>query len=238
MAFLVGVFEGDFDAFKQQFDSDPLGRKQAAKGHTMLRGVDYPNEIFLRVAFDSAEEATSSGQGSRLGCIAERDGQSSAVRDRDGGPSHLLGRAWARQTLRRRCARANYARVTPGSRCEPRAFPDLAPLVLPRGRRSLGRGGQRLPDFRKGTIPAVGSVVGTGGRDAPAAVPKRHSSGCGEHFCLCRADVGERHRAGSRSRVSRSATASTMPPRPALARPSTSRSSAIVRASVSAGRCA
>ena len=36
MAFLVGVLEGDFDAFKEQFDSDPLGRKQVAKGHTML----------------------------------------------------------------------------------------------------------------------------------------------------------------------------------------------------------
>jgi hypothetical protein len=59
MAFLVGVLEGDFDAFKQQFDSDPLGRKQAAKGHTMLRGVDNPNEIFLRIEFDSAEEAKS-----------------------------------------------------------------------------------------------------------------------------------------------------------------------------------
>ena len=59
MAFLVGVFEGDFDAFKQQFDSDPLGRKQAAKGHTLLRGVDNPNEMFLRVEFESAEEARS-----------------------------------------------------------------------------------------------------------------------------------------------------------------------------------
>lgn len=59
MAFLVGVFEGDFDAFKKQFDSDPLGRKQAAKGHTMLRGVDNPNEIFLRVEFGSAKEAKS-----------------------------------------------------------------------------------------------------------------------------------------------------------------------------------
>ena len=59
MAFLVGVFEGDFDAFKQQFDSDPLGRRQVAQGHTMLRGVDNPNEIFLRVEFDSVEAATS-----------------------------------------------------------------------------------------------------------------------------------------------------------------------------------
>jgi hypothetical protein len=57
MAFMVGVFEGDFDTWKQRFDSDPLGRKQAAKGHTVLRGADNPNEIFLRVEFDSIEEA-------------------------------------------------------------------------------------------------------------------------------------------------------------------------------------
>jgi hypothetical protein len=53
------VFEGDFDAFKERFDSDPLGRKQVAKGHTMLRSVDNPNEIFLRVEFDSVEDARS-----------------------------------------------------------------------------------------------------------------------------------------------------------------------------------
>lgn len=57
MAFLVGVFEGDFDAWRQQFDSDPLGRKQVAKGHTMMRGIDNPNEIFLRIEFDSADDA-------------------------------------------------------------------------------------------------------------------------------------------------------------------------------------
>jgi hypothetical protein len=61
MAFLVGVFEGDFDAWKQMFDSDPLGRKQAAKGHTVLRGVDNPSEIFVRIEFDSAEAAKSFG---------------------------------------------------------------------------------------------------------------------------------------------------------------------------------
>ncbi len=57
MAFLVGVFEGDFDAWKAQFDSDPLGRKQVAKGHTMLRGIENPNEIFVRIEFDSADDA-------------------------------------------------------------------------------------------------------------------------------------------------------------------------------------
>jgi hypothetical protein len=59
MAFIVGILEGDFDAFKRQFDEDPLGRKQAAKGHTLLRGVDNPNEVFVRIEFATAEEATS-----------------------------------------------------------------------------------------------------------------------------------------------------------------------------------
>jgi len=57
MAYLIGVFEGDFDAFKQQFDSDPLGRKAVAKGHSMMRGVDNPNEIYLRVEFDTVDQA-------------------------------------------------------------------------------------------------------------------------------------------------------------------------------------
>jgi hypothetical protein len=57
MAFLVGVFEGDFDAFKAQFDSDPLGRKQVAKGHTMMRGVENPSEVFVRIEFDSPDDA-------------------------------------------------------------------------------------------------------------------------------------------------------------------------------------
>jgi hypothetical protein len=59
MAFLVGVFEGDVDAWKRTFDEDPLGRKQAAKGHTLLRGVDNPNQIFVRIEFDSVEQAKS-----------------------------------------------------------------------------------------------------------------------------------------------------------------------------------
>jgi hypothetical protein len=54
---IVGAFEGDFDAYKQRFDSDPLGRKQVAKGHTLLRAVDNPNQFFVRVDFDSADDA-------------------------------------------------------------------------------------------------------------------------------------------------------------------------------------
>ena len=57
MAFLVGVFEGDIDSWIETFKSDPLGRKGVAKGHTVLRGVDDPNRAFVRVEFDSAEDA-------------------------------------------------------------------------------------------------------------------------------------------------------------------------------------
>jgi hypothetical protein len=47
----------DFDDWKSLFDADPVGRKQVAKGHLMLRGVDDPNEVFTRVEFDSVEDA-------------------------------------------------------------------------------------------------------------------------------------------------------------------------------------
>ena len=60
MAFMVHHLEiGDFDTWKSFFDEDPVGRKQAAKGHVMLRGVANPNEVFTRVEFDSVEEAKS-----------------------------------------------------------------------------------------------------------------------------------------------------------------------------------
>ena len=60
MAFMVHHLElDDFDTFKSMFDADPVGRRQAAKGHVMLRGVDNPNEVFTRVEFDSVEEAKS-----------------------------------------------------------------------------------------------------------------------------------------------------------------------------------
>jgi hypothetical protein len=60
MAFMVHHLKvDDFDTWKQFFDEDPVGRKQAAKGHSMLRSVDDPNEVFTRVEFDSVEDAKS-----------------------------------------------------------------------------------------------------------------------------------------------------------------------------------
>jgi hypothetical protein len=60
MASIVGVFEtGDYDTWKSMFDSDPAGRKQTAKGHRVMRSVENPNEVFVRVDFDSVDEARS-----------------------------------------------------------------------------------------------------------------------------------------------------------------------------------
>jgi hypothetical protein len=60
VAFMVHHLKlDDFDTWKTFFDQDPVGRKQAAKGHVMLRGVDDPNEVFTRVEFESVEDANS-----------------------------------------------------------------------------------------------------------------------------------------------------------------------------------
>ena len=60
MAFMVHHLKvDDFDTWKQFFDEDPVGRKQAATSHSMLRSVDNPDEIFTRVEFDSLEDAKS-----------------------------------------------------------------------------------------------------------------------------------------------------------------------------------
>jgi hypothetical protein len=58
VAFMVHQLRvDDFDNFKSLFDADPVGRKQVAKGHVMLRSVDNPNEVFTRVEFDSVADA-------------------------------------------------------------------------------------------------------------------------------------------------------------------------------------
>jgi hypothetical protein len=58
MASMVGVFKtDDYESWKRMFDSDPAGRKQVAKGHRVMRSVDDGNEVFVRVDFDSVDEA-------------------------------------------------------------------------------------------------------------------------------------------------------------------------------------
>ena len=58
MAFVMTNFEvEDFDVWKQMFDSDPVGRKQAAKGHQIFRAADNPNHVFVGTEFASVGDA-------------------------------------------------------------------------------------------------------------------------------------------------------------------------------------
>jgi len=54
---LVHLEVVDFDEWKKRFDADPGGRRQIAKGHTLSRSVDNPNEVFVRSEFASVEDA-------------------------------------------------------------------------------------------------------------------------------------------------------------------------------------
>ncbi len=57
-AYMLGHFEvGDYDSWKPMFDADPAGRRETAKGHVLARSVDSPSEVFVRVEFDSVDEA-------------------------------------------------------------------------------------------------------------------------------------------------------------------------------------
>jgi hypothetical protein len=48
----------DFDAWKPGFDQDPVGREEAgATSHKIARAVENPNEVFIRVEFQSVDQA-------------------------------------------------------------------------------------------------------------------------------------------------------------------------------------
>jgi hypothetical protein len=46
-----------YDEWKRRFDSDPVGRRQTATGHIVSRAADDPNQVFVRVEFDSVATA-------------------------------------------------------------------------------------------------------------------------------------------------------------------------------------
>ena len=58
-AFMLIQFDAPYDEWKPIFDSDPAGRAEVAKGYVISRGVDNPNDIFVRVEFGSVEDAKS-----------------------------------------------------------------------------------------------------------------------------------------------------------------------------------
>jgi hypothetical protein len=58
MAHVFTHFEvDDYDAWKQTFDADPAGRKEAAKGHRLYRSVENPKLVFVATEFGSVEDA-------------------------------------------------------------------------------------------------------------------------------------------------------------------------------------
>ena len=63
MSFMLArINVDDYDAWKPMFDSDPAGARKAAKGHRILRAADDPNEVFIQVEFDSADDARAARQ--------------------------------------------------------------------------------------------------------------------------------------------------------------------------------
>jgi hypothetical protein len=60
MAFILSIFDTeDYDAWKQRFDADPAGRKEAAKKHRLFRAADNPNRVYVSVEFPSLDDAKS-----------------------------------------------------------------------------------------------------------------------------------------------------------------------------------
>ena len=56
-AYMLVHFDADYDEWKPVFDSDPAGRAGLATGYNIARGVDNPNDIFVRVELPSVEAA-------------------------------------------------------------------------------------------------------------------------------------------------------------------------------------
>ena len=50
----------DFDAWKEMFESDPLGREASGvRRHRILRATDDPNDVTIELDFDTMGEAES-----------------------------------------------------------------------------------------------------------------------------------------------------------------------------------
>ena len=56
----------DFDAWKQSFDSDPVGRQQGGvRNYRILRGTDDSNYVVIELEFESTDEAERFAAGLR-----------------------------------------------------------------------------------------------------------------------------------------------------------------------------
>jgi hypothetical protein len=54
---LTRIQVGDYDTWKPMFDQDKPGARSGSKGWRVLRNADDPNEVFIQVEFESAEQA-------------------------------------------------------------------------------------------------------------------------------------------------------------------------------------
>ena len=58
MAFIITrVRVPDYETWKQMFDQDAPGARNAASGYRLYRGTEDPNEVFIQVEFASPEDA-------------------------------------------------------------------------------------------------------------------------------------------------------------------------------------
>jgi hypothetical protein len=55
---MLSIFEtDDYESWKQLFDSDPGGRKEAAKRHRLFRAADNPNRVYVSTEFPTEDAA-------------------------------------------------------------------------------------------------------------------------------------------------------------------------------------
>ncbi len=58
MALIMGMLHAeDYDAWKSEFDADPAGCRDLARGHKIFRSVEDPGQVFLGIEFPSTEAA-------------------------------------------------------------------------------------------------------------------------------------------------------------------------------------
>jgi hypothetical protein len=63
MAFILTRIDvGDYEAWKPMFDLDAPGARRTAQEHRLFRSVENPNEVFIQIEFESAEEAQAARQ--------------------------------------------------------------------------------------------------------------------------------------------------------------------------------
>ena len=69
---ITRVHVADYDAFKPMFDQDAPGVRRSASAHHLYRGIDDPNEIYVRVDFASVEEAQAGAERLRASGVLGR----------------------------------------------------------------------------------------------------------------------------------------------------------------------